>query len=125
METPPPSPPPFVVTSPLPVDSSDRMLAILCHLSFLIGFGLLLPLIIYLVKRRESYFIATHSREVLNFHLSLVIYMLCSLPLMFVLIGFATLFAIVVVGFVCAIIGAIKASNDELYHYPLTIRMVP
>ena len=31
-------------------------------------------LIVYLVKRDESGFVAAHAREVLNFHLSLVIY---------------------------------------------------
>ena len=125
METPPPSPPPpFAVASPIPVNSGDRLLAVFCHLSFLFGVGFILPLIVYLVKKDESPFVGTHAREVLNFHLSLVIYMLCSIPLMFVLIGFLTFFGVIVVGIVCAIIGAIRASKDQLYHYPLTIRMI-
>src|SRR5277367_1028942 len=67
-----PSIPPQYVEAP--VTSNDKLLAILCHLSFVIGFGFLLPLIIYLVKRKESVFVEAHAREVLNFHISILLY---------------------------------------------------
>jgi uncharacterized Tic20 family protein len=104
------------------VDSSDRTLAVLCHISFFLGVGFLLPLIVYLVKRRDSYFVGFHSREVLNFHLSLFIYAICCFPLMLVLVGIPLFVAVILLGMVCAIIGAVKASQDEYYHYPLAIR---
>ena len=112
-----------ITPQPVPsaVDSGDRTLAVLCHVSFFLGVGFLLPLIVYLVKRRESVFIQIHSREVLNFHLSLLIYAVCCLPLFLVFIGFPLICLIILLGVVCAIIGAVKASQDEYYHYPLSI----
>ena len=101
-----------------PVTSNDKLLAILCHLSFIIGVGFILPLIIYLVKRNESVFVATHAREVLNFHLSILLYIICCIPLFFVLIGFVFFFVIALVGFVCAIIGAIKVSEARVLSLP-------
>jgi uncharacterized Tic20 family protein len=109
---------------PSPTGSSDKLLAILCHLSFIFGLGFLLPLIVYLVKRNESPFVRAHSSEVLNFHLSLIIYAICAAVLILVLIGIPLLILIGLLGFICAIVGAIKASNDEYYYYPLTVRFI-
>jgi len=114
---PPPSMPP-------PLESNDKLLAILCHVSFLLGVGFILPLIVYLVKRRESVFVEYHSRQVLNFHLSLLLYIICSIPLFFILIGFPIFLALVLMGFICAIIGAVKASEGGFYCYPLTIPFI-
>lgn len=105
-------------------DSTDKLLAILCHVSFFLGVGFLLPLIVYLVKRGDSGFVAAHAGEVLNFHISLLIYFICAIPLCFLLIGFPIVIALVVMGFICAIIGAIRASDGGFYYYPLTIRFI-
>jgi uncharacterized Tic20 family protein len=115
---------PAPTTIPPPSGSSDKLLAILCHLSFIFGLGFLLPLIIYLVKRDESPFVRAHASEVLNFHLSLFIYALCAAVLVLILIGIPLLILIALLGFICAIVGAIKASNDEYYFYPLTVRFI-
>jgi uncharacterized protein len=104
---------------------NDKALIILCHLSALIGVGFILPLIVYLVKRTESDLVAAHAREVLNFHLSLLIYALCTLPFVFILIGIPVLFAIGLTGLICAILGAVRASEDGFFHYPITLRMIP
>jgi uncharacterized Tic20 family protein len=109
---------------PQPSDSSDKLLAILCHLSFLFGLGFILPLVVYLVKRNESVFVRSHASEVLNFHLSIMIYAICAFILIFVLIGIPLLILIGLFAFVCAIIGAVKASNNEFYFYPLTVRFI-
>jgi uncharacterized Tic20 family protein len=109
---------------PQPTNGNDKMLAILCHLSFFLGVGFVLPLIVYLLKRDESAFVRSHSSEVLNFHLSILIYGICSFVLILVLIGIPLLILIAVFAFICAIVGAIKASNNEFFFYPLTIRFV-
>jgi uncharacterized Tic20 family protein len=125
MEMPPPLPPPtnppLATTKP---DSNDKLLIILCHLSVFLGVGLILPLIIYLIKKGESEDVTAHARETLNFHISLLLYGIGSFVLVFVLIGIPMLFALVVVGIVFPIIGAVKASEGILYRYPLTIRLV-
>jgi uncharacterized Tic20 family protein len=103
---------------------SDKLLAILCHVSLFLGVGFILPLIVYLVKRDESPFIAAHAKEVLNFHISLLIYSICNIPLLFLLIGFPIYIVLALMAFICAIVAAIRASEGGFYFYPLTIRFI-
>jgi uncharacterized Tic20 family protein len=122
METPPLPPlPPGVL--PLP-QSNDKLWIILCHLSLILGVGFILPLIVFLVKREESPLVAAHAKEVLNFHLSLVLWTFCSLPFVFILIGIPVLIGLYLTAFICAIIAAIRASEGSFYRYPITIRLI-
>ena len=116
--------PPPLIPAQSPAPGSDKALAILCHISLFLGVGFLLPLIIYLVKRQESEYVAAHAREVLNFHISLLIYTICTIPLMFFLIGFPIFFGLILLSFICAIMAAIKTSDGGFFFYPLTIRFV-
>jgi uncharacterized Tic20 family protein len=109
---------------PPPAQDNDKLLAILCHVSLFLGVGFILPLIVYLVKRGESALVAAHAREVLNFHLSLLIYFICAIPLVFILIGIPIIMALGLMSFVCAIVAAVRASDGGFYFYPLTIRFV-
>lgn len=105
--------------------SSDKLWNVLCHLSVFLGVGLILPLIVFLVTRSDTgSSIPEHARETLNFHISLLIYAIVGGLLTLVLIGFAVLFLVAVATVILSIIGAVKASNGEVYHYPLTLRLV-
>jgi len=79
---------------------------------------------VYLVKKDESIFVAVHAKEVLNFHLSLIIYCVVLVPLCFLLIGIPLVIILGIMAFVCAIIASIKASEGAYYFYPLTIRLI-
>lgn len=103
---------------------SDKIWSMLSHLSALLGVGFLLPLVVYLAMRNESESVAANAREALNFHISVLIYALCCIPLVFVVIGIPLLIVLGVGSFVLAIIATIKASNGECYRYPLTLRLV-
>jgi len=103
---------------------NDKIWSILSHLSALIGVGLILPLVVYLAMKGDSEYVANNAREALNFHLSLLIYGLCCIPLIFVVIGIPLLVLIGLASLVLAIVAAIKASDGGCYHYPLTIRLV-
>ena len=109
---------------PAPTQGNDKLFIVLCHLSLLLGVGFILPFIVYLVKRHESELVAAHAREALNFHISLVIYGLCCLPLVFLLIGIPLLIGLGLMSVICAILAAIRASEDGFYRYPLTIRLI-
>ncbi len=115
-------------TPPLPSTSSeqshDKLWIILCHLSLILGVGFILPFIVFLVKRDESALVAAHAKEVLNFHISLLIYSICTFPFVFILIGIPMYIALGIMAFICAIIAAIKASEGGFYRYPITIRMI-
>ncbi len=94
-----------------PLSSGDRMLAVFCHLSVFVGMYFIVPLVIFFVKREDSVFVADHAKEVLNFHLSLLIYFICCIPLIFVVIGIPIMIVLGVVALICTIIGAVRAAG--------------
>ena len=110
--------------APLPRQSSDKIWSMLSHLSTLLGVGFILQLVVYLAMRHESDYVAANAREALNFHLSVLIYSLCCLPLVFIVIGIPLILIIGFGSLVLAIIATVKASNGLCYGYPLTLRLV-
>lgn len=117
----PPIEPSVVRAAP---SGSDKIWAILSHVSCLFGIWFILPLIVYLALRNESQYVGENAKEALNFHISLVIYVLCSIPLAFILIGIPLLVALGLGAFILSIVAAIKASDGSVYRYPLTIRLI-
>ena len=119
---------PPAAASPVSAQSSnDRLWSVLCHISYFFGFALisfLFPMVVYLVMRTESAYVTHHAREALNFHLSLLVYILCCVPFCFIGVGFILLGAVAITGIVCSIVAAIKASNGIYYQYPITIHFV-
>ncbi len=103
---------------------NDKIWSMLSHLSVFFGLGILLPLVVYLAMRRDSEYVAANAREALNFHISVYIYALCCVPLMFILIGIPLAIAVGLGSLVLAVIAAVKASDGQCYHYPLTLRLV-
>ena len=79
--------------APLAPKGSDKIWSMLSHLSALLGVGFVLPLVVYLAMRKESEYVATNAREALNFHISVLIYAVCCIPLVFILIGIPMLTA--------------------------------
>lgn len=109
-----------------PVESSHRLLNILSHGAWFLGAPILIPLVVYLVTRRETTTVPHHAAEALNFHLSWTLWGLLSALLIPLLgLGLVLLLCLSVATIVLAIIAIVKASHDELYRYPLTIRFVP
>lgn len=109
----------------LPNAKPDRTIAIVAHVAGLFT-GFVGPLILYLIKKSEpnSEFETDQAKEALNFQITVAIAFLGCFILSFVLIG---VFLIPVVGLtnlVLCIIAAVKASNGEVYRYPLTLRLV-
>ena len=107
---------------PSPASGDDEQIwIVLSHISLLLGVGILLPLIVYLVKKDESPRIAHHAKEALNFHISIVIYTLvCGISC----IGIPLLPVIIIGGMVFSVIAAVNASDPIPYRYPLTLRLV-
>ena len=110
--------------APLAPKGNDKIWSMLSHLSALLGVGFLLPLVVYLAMRKESEYVATNAREALNFHITVLIYGLCCIPLVFILIGIPLLIVLGLGSLVLAIIATIKASDGQCYRYPLTLRLV-
>jgi uncharacterized Tic20 family protein len=125
METPPPISLPPHSQPGSPSRGNEKIWSIFCHLSVFIGIGfLLVPIVVYLAMKDESEYVAANAREALNFHISVLIYFLCCVPLCFIFIGFLLGAAIVISMYVLSVVAAIKASEGGCYRYPLTIRLV-
>ncbi|MGI8646358.1 MAG: DUF4870 domain-containing protein [Nocardioides sp.] len=86
--------------------------------------GFVGSLIIYLIYKDRGPFVRQHAANSLNIQIVTGIILLISIPLMFVLVGFATYGIALVVAFVLHVVGAMKASNGEWWNPPLTPRLV-
>ena len=106
---------------PDPVPGESRGWAAAAHLLPLIGLSFIAPLVIWLIKREEDAFVEYHSREALNFQLTLII---ASVLLMLVLIGFILIVVVGIFALVVMIIAGVKAAGGEFYRYPLNIRFI-
>lgn len=113
-----------ITPPPAPLKTEEKLLIVLCHLSVLLGVGLVLPLVVYLVKKDDSSAIAFHAKEALNFHISLYLYSLICVLLVLVLIGFPLLIILGISALVLSILAAIRGAEGREYRYPLTIRLV-
>jgi uncharacterized protein len=112
------------------VSRDERTWAMLAHLSALVGYSIVpfgnivAPLVVWLIKKDQSWFIDDQAKESINFQISMVIYTLISIPLVLLLIGIVLLLILYVFGIVMVIIAAIKANDGVQYRYPVTIRFV-
>jgi uncharacterized Tic20 family protein len=102
---------------------------LICHLSglsgYIIPFGnLIVPIIIWSMKKDEMPMVDAHGKEVINFQISFTIWVVIATIFVFILIGIPLLIALLLLQVIFIIIAAIKADNGELYHYPLTIRFI-
>lgn len=109
--------------------AEERNWGLFAHLSALLGlvvpFGNILgPLVIWLVKRDRSAWVADQAKEALNFNITLTIAFLVALVLAFVLIGIPLLVAIGLFWLIMTIVAGIKASEGASYRYPLAVRLV-
>lgn len=107
-----------------PLNSDEKLWVIFSHLSVLIGVGIILPLVVYLVKKGDSPRVAGHAREALNFHISLFIYVGICAALFFLVVPPFLIPLIGLFGLVFSIVAAVKSLNGQDYRYPLTLRLV-
>ena len=115
-----------VMPAPVNIEQQTRQWAMFLHLSLLAGFviplaGVVLPIILWQVKKNELPGIDAHGKVVVNWIISEIIYFIGGMLLCFIIIGIPILIAVGIVGIVFPIIGAVKANSGQLWKYPLTI----
>jgi len=103
--------------------NDERMLATAIYVSSFFT-TIIGPLVIWLLKKDESEYINYHGKEYFNFIISYGVYSIISVFLMFVLIGFITIWAVGVAAFVFTIIAAVKAYEGTEYRFPLVFRLI-
>ena len=106
---------------------TDRTTLVLTHLSQLLHYviglgGFIVPLIIWLSTRNTVEDMDEHGKAVINLQLSLLIYIILSIPAILLLgLGILTLIGAGILGFVMPIVNAVRAGNGESPSYFLTI----
>ncbi|MGB3533393.1 MAG: DUF4870 domain-containing protein [Microcoleaceae cyanobacterium] len=86
--------------------------------------GLIVPIVIWQVKKKELPELDIHGKIVTNWIISQLIYIAISTILIFFLIGIPLLFAIFVASIIFPIIAGIKANNGKIWKYPLSIQFL-
>ncbi|RIN85508.1 DUF4870 domain-containing protein [Mammaliicoccus sciuri] len=105
------------------VSQNERTLALLIWLlNFFTGF--IGGLVIWLLKREESPFVDRQGKNYINFAISYSIYIVASLLLTIVLIGYIPLFILSIAAFVYTIIGMVTVNKGQDFVVPLTIELV-
>ncbi len=119
---------PYPTAPAAPID--EKTWSLMLHLSQLCGFlipfaGLVVPIILWQIKKDESAVIDRHGRIVANWMITAFIAGIVFFCLSFILIGIPLL---VILGLLCVvfpIIGGVKASNGEYWLYPMSYRFLP
>lgn len=105
----------------------NRQLIVLMHLAQLLDLltgvgGLIVPLVIWSVKKEEVYQLDRHGKQIINFQLSMILYSLIAIPLVFLLgFGFLILIAVGLLCLVYPIVNALRASSGQDAIYPFSI----
>lgn len=117
---------PVITAEPSQDEKSWFLLAHLSALSsFIIPFGSILgPLIVWQAKKEQYPSVVPHAKAALNFQLSVMIYMLLCIPLVFIVIGVFGLIALGIGSIIFTIMNAIKAQNGEPYKYPFSMNLI-
>ncbi len=113
--------PPVVSEPGEPVSEGERIWALAAHFSHLVGFWVFGPLVIWLLKKDVSWFVADQAKEALNFQLCCLLTIVltastCALAPLTVLI--------VIVSFIYGILGGAEAYKGRQYRYPYIFRFI-
>ena len=108
----------------------DNQLIVLTHLSqlltFITGFGgLIVPLVIWITQKDNVYKMDEQGKHILNFQISMLIYSLICIPLIFALgLGIVGLIVLCILSFIYPIVNAVRASHGESPRYPLSLNFI-
>jgi uncharacterized Tic20 family protein len=110
-------------------DREVRQWSMFLHLSLLTGLiipfaGLIVPILIWQIKKEELPELDDHGKIVVNWIISEVIYLFVCFVLSFVIIGIFLIPIIGGISIVFPIIGGIQANKGILWKYPLSLNIL-
>lgn len=114
-------------------NQDEKLWCMIAHLSAFAGFifsflgfagGFIGPLVVWLLKKDQSYVIADSAKEALNFNISFTIYSIIAYITVFLLIGIVLVPIVYIAWVVLIIIGSVKAYQGQPFRYPLTFRFI-
>ncbi|MDN4482379.1 DUF4870 domain-containing protein [Demequina lignilytica] len=119
---PPPQAPQPPAAQPLS-ESDEKLWSVIAHAGVIL-FGIIPPLVVWLVFRDRSAFVNEEAKEALNWSILATIGYVVGLITTFLLIGFLILAVVGIAVLVLGIMAAVKVSSGEHYRYPLNWRIV-
>jgi uncharacterized Tic20 family protein len=119
------TPPPANYAAPPPSMSpaDEKLWATLVHVAG-IFFYWLAPLIAFLVLKDRGPFVRWHTRQALNFQITLAIAYVAGFILSLVVVGDLVLLAAGILQIIFSIIAAVAANRGEFYRIPVAIDFV-
>jgi len=101
----------------------DTTLLALLHLSGLFVF-VFPPILIWLWKKNEILDIDKHAKDVINFQITMLIYLFIGALLILLIIGIPILIFLGVASSIIIVLNTIKVLNKQPYKYPYTKRFL-
>ncbi len=105
------------------ISADEKNIVVLTHMGGTI-FSFIPALVVWLLKKDDSAYIADQAREALNFQITVLIAQIISSILIVILIGFVLMGIIWLANIILCIIAAVAASKGEHYRYPFTLRLI-
>ena len=105
------------------ISADEKNIVVLTHIGGTI-FSFIPALIVWLLKKDDSAYIADQAREALNFQITVLIAQVISSILIVILIGFVLMGIIWLANIIFCIIAAVAASKGEYYRYPFALRLI-
>ncbi len=114
-------------TAQATVDANQQ--AMFIQLSAFAGYiiplgSIIVPLILWQVWKDKDPYVDKMGREAVNFQLSMALYYIICLFLMFILIGIILIFFVMIFHLTFVIIGTVQTSRGVDYRYPMIIRFI-
>ena len=103
--------------------SDDKNIATITHLGGTV-FSFVPGLLVWILKKDDSAYLADQAKEALNFQISVLIAYFISGILVWLLIGFLLIPLIWLLNVVFCIVAAISSSKGETYRYPFCLRLI-
>jgi len=115
----------YLAGTPAPTQD-ERTWGMVAHLSALVaslvGLPFLGPLVVMLVKGKDSAWVNAQAKESLNFQITVTVALFVAALTICIGIGIVLLPLVGLAAFVLTLVGGIKANNGEMYRYPATLR---
>lgn len=118
-------------TEPLGYDvsSEERTWGVAVHavafLGFIVPLGNILgPLVVWAIKKDEGQFVDENGKQSVNFQITWTLLLIGAALSIILVIGLIIFPLVVIAYFILIIIAIIRASNDQVYEYPLTLDFV-
>ena len=110
-------------TSDTSPTADDKNIATVTHVGGIL-FSFIPALVVWLLKKDDSAYIATQAKEALNFQITILIAHFFAWILLWLLIGFLLTPIIWILNIVFCVLAAISTSKGQVYRYPFSLRLI-